>query len=99
MQKKIGVSKISCVIVAVVGFIYFWRKMKAFQPLERRRCDKIQFYQKKNGSHHQLPVSEHYISHNMCDMLVFLMILRASTKKIAFISVLAILCGKKTTQV
>ena len=26
-------------IVAVVGFIYFWRKMKAFRPLEERRCD------------------------------------------------------------
>ena len=29
--------------VAVVGFIYFWRKMKAFRPLEGRRCDEIQF--------------------------------------------------------
>ena len=38
------VSEISCVvdhaklpnfvIVAVVGFIYFWRKMEAFRPLE-----------------------------------------------------------------
>ena len=48
MQTNIGVttlvSEISCavdhaklpnlVIVAVVGFIYFWRKMKAFRPLE-----------------------------------------------------------------
>ena len=47
MQKKSGVtrlvSEISCVvdhaklpnlvIVAVVGLIYFWRKMKAFRPL------------------------------------------------------------------
>ena len=31
------------VIVAVVGFIYFWRKMKVFRPLERRRCGEIQF--------------------------------------------------------
>ena len=29
------------VIVAVVGF--FWRKMKAFRPLEGRCCDEIQF--------------------------------------------------------
>ena len=29
------------VIVAVVGFIYFWRKKKAFQSLEGRRCDEI----------------------------------------------------------
>ena len=56
-KKKLGVttlvSEISCVvdhaklpnlvIVAVVGFIYFWRKMKAFRPLEGRRCDEIQF--------------------------------------------------------
>ena len=56
-NKKLGVStlvsEISCVvdhaklpnlvIVAVVGFIYFWRKMKAFRPLEGRRCDEIQF--------------------------------------------------------
>ena len=32
-------------------------------------------------NNHQLPVSEHYISHNMFNMLVFVMILRASTKK------------------
>ena len=31
------------VVVAVLGFIYFWRKMKAFRPLEGRRCDEIQF--------------------------------------------------------
>ena len=31
------------VIVAVVGFIYFWRQMKAFRPLEGRCYDKIQF--------------------------------------------------------
>ena len=47
------VSDISCVvhraklpnlvIVAVVGFIYFWTKMKAFRLLEGRRCDGIQF--------------------------------------------------------
>ena len=58
MPKQIGVttlvSEISCVIdyatlpislvnVAVVGFIYFWRKMKAFRPLEGRRYDEIQF--------------------------------------------------------
>ena len=57
MHKKLGVtrlvSEISCVvdraklpnlvIVAVVGFIYFWRKMKAFRPLEGRRCGEIQF--------------------------------------------------------
>ena len=30
-------------IVAAVGFIYFWRKMKSFRPLEGRRCDEIQF--------------------------------------------------------
>ena len=30
------------VIVAVVGFIYFWRKMKDFRPLEGRRCGEIQ---------------------------------------------------------
>ena len=55
MQKQLGVttlvSEISCVvdraklpnlvIVAVVGFIYFWRK--AFQPVAGRRCDEIQF--------------------------------------------------------
>ena len=52
-SKKIKNSEISCVvehakwrnlvIVAVLGFIYFWRKMKAFRPLEGRRCDEIQF--------------------------------------------------------
>ena len=56
-KKKLGVttlvSEISCVvdhaklanlvILAVVGFIYFWRKMKAFRPLEGRRCGEIQF--------------------------------------------------------
>ena len=31
------------VIVAIVGFIYFWRKMKAYRSLEGRRCDEIQF--------------------------------------------------------
>ena len=31
------------VIVAVLGFIYCWRKMKAFRPLEGRRCDEIKF--------------------------------------------------------
>ena len=54
-KKKVGVntlvSEISCVvdhaklsnliIVAVVGFIYFWRKMKAFWLLEWSRCDDI----------------------------------------------------------
>ena len=29
------------VIVAVLKFICFWRKMKAFRPLEGRRCDEI----------------------------------------------------------
>ena len=57
MPKKSGVtrlvSEISCVVdhaklpnlvtVAVVGFIYVWRKMKAFRPLEGRRYDEIQF--------------------------------------------------------
>ena len=57
MQKKLGVttlvSVISCVVnrakltnlvnVAVVEFIYFWRKMKAFRPLEGRCYDEIQF--------------------------------------------------------
>ena len=54
MQKQLGVVlEIRCVvdfakspnlvIVAVVGFIYFWREMKAFRPLEGRRCNKIQF--------------------------------------------------------
>ena len=54
-------------------------------------------YQKKNGGHiyvshqnnHQLSVSEHYISHNMFDRLVFLMVLCASTKKKLHFSVLA----------
>ena len=55
-NKKLGVttlvSEISCVVdhaklpnlvtVAVLGFIYFWRKMKAFQPLEKRHCDENQ---------------------------------------------------------
>ena len=31
------------VIVAILGFIYFWRKMKAFRPPEGRRCDEIKF--------------------------------------------------------
>ena len=31
------------VIVAVVGFIYFWRKVKAFRPLEGGQCGEIQF--------------------------------------------------------
>ena len=49
---KVLLSEISCVvdhaklmnldIVAAVGFIYFWRKMKAFRPLEERCCDEIQ---------------------------------------------------------
>ena len=39
------------------------------------------------------------ISHNMFDMLVFLMILCASTKKEMHFSMLAILCRTKTTQV
>ena len=30
------------VIAAFIGFICFWRKMKAFRPLEGRRCDEIQ---------------------------------------------------------
>ena len=60
MPKKLGVTKlvseISCVvnraklpnlvIVAVVGFIYFWCKMKAFRPLEGRRYDEFNL----NGS-------------------------------------------------
>ena len=47
------VSEISCVVdraklpdlvnVAVVGLIYFWRKMKTFRPVEGRRCDEIPF--------------------------------------------------------
>ena len=55
MQKKLGVTtlvlEISCVVdhaklpnlvnVAVLGFIYFWRKMKTFRPLEGRCCDEI----------------------------------------------------------
>ena len=55
MQKELGVtmlvSEISCVvdhaklsnlvIVAFARFIYFCRKMKAFQPLEGRHCDEI----------------------------------------------------------
>ena len=32
------------VIVAVVRFNYFWRKMKAFQPLEGRCCATIQLH-------------------------------------------------------
>ena len=32
-------------------------------------------------NNHQLPVSEHDISHNMFDMLVFLMVLCTSAKK------------------
>ena len=57
MQKKSGVttlvSEISCVvdhaklsnlvIVAIVAFIYFWRKMKGFRPLEGRALMKIKF--------------------------------------------------------
>ena len=58
MQTKLGVAtRVSEIIklcgrpaklpnmvsAAVVGFIYFWRKMKAFRPLEGRRCDEIQF--------------------------------------------------------
>ena len=57
MQTNIGVttlvSEISCavdhaklpnlVIVTVVGFICFWRKIKAFRPLEGRHCDEIIF--------------------------------------------------------
>ena len=31
------------VIVAVIGFIYFWIKMKTFRQLEGRRCGEIQF--------------------------------------------------------
>ena len=61
-----------------------------------RESVKELIYQKKNGCHQaskesniyvthqnndQLPGSEHYISHNMFDMLVFLMILCASTEK------------------
>ena len=50
------VWKISCVVdraklpnlvsVTVVVFIYFWRKIKAFRPLEGRRCDELNL----NGS-------------------------------------------------
>ena len=29
------------VVVAVIEFIYFLRKMKAFRPLQGRRCDEI----------------------------------------------------------
>ena len=52
-------------------------------------------------SNHQLPESEHYISHNMFDMLVFLMVLCASTKKNSILvcqRLLAILCHKKTNK-
>ena len=31
------------IIVASVGYIYFWRKMKAFGLLEGRCCDEIEF--------------------------------------------------------
>ena len=47
------ISEISCVvhhaklinleIVAALGSTYYWRKVKAFRPLEGRRCDEIQF--------------------------------------------------------
>ena len=53
-------------------------------------------------NNHQLPVSEHCISHNMFDALVFLMVLCALTKKNRILvcqRLLAILCRKKTTQV
>ena len=57
MPKELGVttlvSEIICVvdhaklpnlvIVAVFDFIFFLRKMKAFRPLEGRRCGEIQF--------------------------------------------------------
>ena len=60
MQKKIGShharfgdklcdrsAKLpNLVLVAVVGFIYFWRKMKAFRPLEGRAVVKFNL----NGS-------------------------------------------------
>ena len=37
-------AKGNLVIVVVLGrFIYFWRKMKAFRPLEGRHCDEINF--------------------------------------------------------
>ena len=52
-------------------------------------------------NNHQLPVSEPYISH-VFDMLVFLMVLCALTKKNCLLvcqQLLAILCCKKTTQV
>ena len=34
---------VNFLIVACSGVNYFWRKMKAFRPLEGRRCDEIQF--------------------------------------------------------
>ena len=54
-KKKLGVTTLvseisyvvdhaklpNLVIVAVLKFICFWRKMKAFRPLEGRRCDEI----------------------------------------------------------
>ena len=45
---KLGVTTLLnyqiLVIVAVVGFrLYSWRKMKAFRPLEGRRCGENQF--------------------------------------------------------
>ena len=57
MPKNLGVTmlvlKISCVVdnaklpdlvnVAVLWFIYFWRKMTAFQPLREDTVMKIQF--------------------------------------------------------
>ena len=61
MQNKLGVttlvSEISCVvdhaklpnlvIVAIVGFIYFWKKIKAFRPLEEDTVVKFNL----NGIH------------------------------------------------
>ena len=54
------VWKISCVVdrtklpnlvsVTVVVFIYFWKKIKAFRPLEGRRCDELNL----NGSIQQI---------------------------------------------
>ena len=61
MQKELGVttlvSEISCVvdhatlpklvIVAIVGIIYFWRKMKAFRPLKFEWINLVNYYSRK----------------------------------------------------
>ena len=35
----ISLPNLVIVHVAVVGFIYFWREIKAFPPLDGRRCE------------------------------------------------------------